>query len=51
MTTKHPGFVKVTQGISKKDHVSIKSADAILAKASRKASKKAKQLNPRLRRV
>jgi hypothetical protein len=46
---KHPGF-KAAQGkIAKK--YGKKAAGAILASATRKASKKAKKKNPRLKRV
>jgi hypothetical protein len=50
-TKAHPGFKKVAAGISKKMGVGKKAAGAILASATRKASKKAKKKNPRLRRV
>lgn len=50
-TSKHPGFDKVSSSIAKKQGVSQKKADAILAASSRKASAKAKRKNPRLRRV
>ena len=48
---KHPGFDKVSAKIAKKEGVSQKSADAILAAASRGASKKAKKKNPNLKKV
>jgi len=48
---KHPGFAKVQGQIAKKEGVSKKAAGAILASASRGASKKAKKANPRLNRV
>lgn len=48
---KHPGFAAVQKRISQKEGVSMKSAGAILAKASRGASKAAKKANPRLKRV
>ena len=48
---KHPGFKKVAAKIAKKNHVPMKNAKAILAAASRRASKKAKRKNPRLKRV
>jgi hypothetical protein len=54
MTTKkkaHPGFKKVAAKIARKSHISRKAAGAILANASRKASKKAKRKNPRLHKV
>jgi hypothetical protein len=40
---KHPGFDKVSDKIAKKQGISQKSADAILAASSRGASKKAKR--------
>lgn len=45
----HPGFRAVQKKIARK--YGMKSAGAILANASRKASKKAKRRNPRLKRV
>lgn len=48
---KHPGFKKVQNEIAKKEGVSKKEAGAILAKATRGASAKAKKANPRLKRV
>lgn len=48
---KHPGFKKVQEKIAKKEGISKKEAGAILANASRKASKKAKQANPKLNKV
>jgi len=48
--TKHPGFKAVSKKIQGQGH-SKKSADAILAAASRGASGKAKRKNPRLKRV
>jgi hypothetical protein len=50
-TSKHPGFEKVSAKIAKKEGVSQKSADAILAASSRGASKGAKKKNPRLKKV
>lgn len=50
-TKKHPGFDKASASIARKEGVSQKSADAILAASSRNASKKAKKANPRLKRV
>ena len=50
MATKHPGFAKV-QGKIEKEGYSKKSAGAILANASRKASKSAKKKNPKLKKV
>jgi len=51
MDKEHPGFQAVQGRIAKRMGVSKKRAGAILAKATRKASKKAKAKNPRLRRV
>jgi len=45
----HPGFAAVQGKIAKK--YGMKRAGAILASATRKASKKAKAKNPRLKRV
>lgn len=45
----HPGFKKVQGSIAKK--YGMKSAGAILASSTRKASKTAKKKNPRLKRV
>lgn len=50
-TKKHPGFKKVAEKISKKEGISIKRADAILANSTRNASKSAKKKNPDLKRV
>ena len=47
----HPGFRTVAARIADKEGVSKKSAGAILANASRNASKSAKKANPRLNRV
>ena len=47
----HPGFDKVSARIAKKEGISQKSADAILAASSRGASKSAVKKNPRLKRV
>lgn len=47
----HPGFKSVQNSISKKEGVSKKAAGAILASASRGASKKAKTANPKLKKV
>jgi hypothetical protein len=46
---KHPGFKAVQKKIAKR--YGMKRAGAILASASRKASKGAKKRNPRLKRV
>jgi hypothetical protein len=47
---KHPGFAAVRKKIQSEGY-SKKSAGAILASASRHASKGAKKANPRLNRV
>ena len=47
---KHPGFAAVQRKIEGEGY-SKKSAGAILANASRKASGSAKKKNPRLKRV
>ena len=47
----HPGFKAVQNSIAKKEGVSEKSAGAILASSSRKASPEAKEKNPRLNKV
>jgi len=47
---KHPGFAAVQSKIEKEGY-SKKSAGAILASASRKASPAAKRANPRLKKV
>ena len=49
-TAKHPGFAAVQKRIAKSGY-SKKAAGAILAAASRGASKSAKKANPRLKRV
>ena len=51
MSTKHPGFKAAAKSIQKREGVSAKSAKAILASATRKASPAAKRANPRLKRV
>lgn len=51
MAKSHPGFKAVQSKIAAKEGVSKKSAGAILASASRGASKSAKAKNPSLRRV
>lgn len=48
---KHPGFDKASANIAKKEGISQKAADAILANATRKASPAAKKANPRLKNV
>lgn len=47
----HPGFQHVEDKIAKQEGVSKKSAGAILASSTRKASAKAKAKNPKLSRV
>lgn len=51
MATKHPGFKSVQNKIAKEEGVSKDRAGAILASASRGASKKAKAANPALKKV
>ena len=52
MATKtHPGFKAVANKIAKSEGVSKEAANAILASASRKASKGAKKKNPNLKKV
>ena len=51
MAAKHPGFDKASASIAKRQGVSPRRADAILAAGTRKASKKARKANPRLNRV
>lgn len=51
MAKKHPGFKAVQSKIAKKEGVSEDEAGAILASASRGASKGAKKANPRLKKV
>jgi hypothetical protein len=48
---KHPGFKGAQKSIAKKQGISEKKAGAILASGARKASKKAKAKNPRLKKV
>ena len=48
---KHMGFKKAAEGVMKKEGVSKKSANAIIASASRNASPKAKAKNPALKKV
>ncbi len=50
-SAKHPGFKAVQKSIAKKQGLSLKAAGAILASSARKASPKAKAVNPRLKRV
>ena len=51
MQVQHPGFGMVQAKIAKKEKIPMKNAGAILANASRKASKKAKKKNPNLKKV
>lgn len=51
MAKKHPGFKAVQNKIAKREGLSEKAAGAILASATRKASKSAKAANPALKRV
>jgi hypothetical protein len=51
MSKAHPGFKAVQKKIASKGGYSMKSAGAILANASRKASSAAKKKNPRLKKV
>ena len=51
MATKHPGFKSVQKSIARKQGVSMKSAGAILASSTRKASPAAKRKNPNLKKV
>lgn len=48
---KHVGFKSAQKSIARKQGVSMKSAGAILASASRGASRKAKKANTHLKRV
>lgn len=48
---RHPGFAAVQTSIAKREGISADRAGAILASASRGASKAAKKANPRLKRV
>jgi hypothetical protein len=50
-TKKGMGFKAGAQAIAKKEGVSMKSAGAILASATRKASAAAKAKNPNLKKV
>lgn len=51
MAGKHPGFKGASRSIQKRGGYSKAAANAILASASRHASKSAKRKNPRLNRV
>lgn len=48
---KHPGFKDVQNKIAKSEGVSKGAAGAILANATRNASKGAKKKNPKLKKV
>jgi hypothetical protein len=48
---KHPGFKNVANSIAKKQGVSVKAASAELAASTRRDSKTAKKMNPRLKKV
>ena len=50
-TKKTRGFKNVAKEISRKQGISKESASAILASSTRKASRSAKNKNPRLKRV
>ena len=47
----HPGFKSVSRGIAKRQGISQKRANAILASSTRRASAKAHRSNPRLKNV
>lgn len=47
----HPGFAAVANKMAKKQGVSKKVASAELAASTRKASPKAKKMNPKLKKV
>lgn len=47
----HPGFKAVQKSIAKKQGVSMERAGAMLASSTRGASKTAKRVNPRLKKV
>lgn len=51
MAKSHPGFKAVQSKIAKQEGVSKDRAGAILASASRGASKQAKKENPKLNKV
>ncbi len=48
---KHPGFNAVSKQIARKEGVGKKAAGAILAAATRRASRSAKRKNPALKKV
>ena len=51
MAKSHPGFKAVAGSIARKEGVSIKTADRMLASRTRNASPSAKAANPRLSKV
>ena len=51
MASGHPGFKAAQADIAKREGVSKKSAGAILASATRKASPAARRKNPKLNKV
>lgn len=51
MAKVHPGFEAVKNKIAAKEGISKNAAGAILANATRKASKSAKKKNPRLNKI
>lgn len=51
MKKKHPGFKAIQKKIATQEGVSKKEAGAILATATRNASKEAKKANPKLKKV
>lgn len=50
-TKGHPGFQNVQSKIARQQGISKKSAGAILAASSRRASASAKRSNPKLKKV
>lgn len=51
MAKKQRGFKAVAASISRKEHMPVDRANAILAQSSRNASAKAKKANPALEKV
>lgn len=51
MSKSHPGFKAVQAKIARSEGIGKKAAGAILANASRNASKSAKKANPKLKKV
>lgn len=49
--TTHPGFKAVAESIAAREGLPLKNANAILSASTRRASVKAKTLNPHLKRV